>query len=189
MGALAWPSAPKSGSRLIRPGGRVSPESVAMGTLGNSLRQRRGCRGAQGPAVGCGCDEASWGVGAPHSPTPPPEISLGAGGLGRWSGSPREAASGRRWEAPSNNGLKIEQAAPQEADPSGEGVGAGRLPGPEGPQASVSLPAPRGCGDVRLRNQAWGAAPHRSASLRAHFPPGMGKQTGVPCRLAPPSTQ
>ena len=130
------------------------------------------------------------GEWAPPTPLPPPpEISLGAGGLGRWSGSPREAASGRRWEAPSNNGLKIEQAAPQEADPSGEGVGAGRLPGPEGPQASVSLPAPRGCGDVRLRNQAWGAAPHGSASLRAHFPSGMGKQTGVPCRLAPPSTQ
>lgn len=130
------PSAPKSRSHLVCAGDGVSRESAAVGTLGNSLRQRQGCRGAQGLATGCSCGEASWGAGALGTPdtSTPPEASPGAGGPGRWRGSPREAASGRRWEAPSNNGLKIEQAAPEEADPSGEGVGAGRLPARRGPR-------------------------------------------------------
>lgn len=182
------PSAPKSRSHLVCAGDGVSRESAAVGTLGNSLRQRQGCRGAQGPATGCGCGEASCGAGAldaPHTSTPP-EASPEAGGPGRWRGSPREAASGRRWEAPSNNGLKIEQAAPEEADPSGEGVGAGRLPA-EGPQASVSPPAPPGCGDLRLRMQAWGAAPHGRASLRTRFPPGCGHAQQTDSRDGPMS--
>ncbi|XP_060262084.1 uncharacterized protein LOC132657145 [Ovis aries] len=160
------PSAPKSRSHLVCAGDGVSRESAAVGTLGNSLRQRQGCRGAQGPATGCGCGEASCGAGAldaPHTSTPP-EASPGAGGPGRWRGSPREAASGRRWEAPSNNGLKIEQAAPEEADPSGEGVGAGRLPAGGAPGLSFSTSTTRVWGPEAEDAGLGGGPPRESLS-------------------------
>lgn len=125
-------------------------------------------------------------MGALGASAPPPRLKplRGPGGLGRWSGSPREAASGRRWEAPSDNGLKIELL--RKLTRQGRG-GSRKAAGPEGPQASVSPPAQPGCGAVRLRKQAWGAAPDRRASLRARFPPGRGHAQQTDSRVSPVS--
>lgn len=76
MGALQQPpqaedpSAPKSRSHLVRAGDRVSRESAAVGTLGNSLRQRRAVGGRRGLPRGVAVVRPA-GEWVPWAPPPP----------------------------------------------------------------------------------------------------------------------